>query len=177
MRNLRSVSSPARLKPAPLSPIHAQLETNNNLSEVSGDSSGSSAVPPSFAALTDSEQSAPPPRLFPNQSRISYTSREQLYIPPEGLFFTPPSSRSLVLTPPTTEPDRSLPKDRPAANFLQKHELSRLREGYSEEEVSSILQQMSIESSGWLGRSSLAASIPSRSSSPESVVSCGQLTA
>ncbi|KAF8608791.1 hypothetical protein BDV93DRAFT_602682 [Ceratobasidium sp. AG-I] len=168
VRNLRSVSSPARLKPAPTSPIYAKLETSNSASEVSGDSSGSSVLPLSFAALSDPEQPALSSRLTPNQTNASYTSREQFYVPPEGLFFTPPSSQSLILTPPTTAPDRSLPKDRPTLT-LQKADLSRLREGYSEAEVSSILQQMSLESSSRLNRSSVG-SIPSRSSSPESVV-------
>ena len=166
VRNLRSVSSPARLKPAPPSPTYAKLETSNSTPEVSGNSSGSSALSLRFATLSNPEH---PGLSSPNHPSVSYTSREQFYVPPEGLFFTPPSSRSLILTPPTTAPDRSLPKDRPAV-ILQKPDVSRLPEGYSEEEVSSILWQMSLESSSRLNRS-FVASIPSRSSSPESVVS------
>lgn len=166
MRNLRSVSSPARLKRAPLPPMYAEPEDEASF-DISGSSSGSSVPAPNFPVLR-----IPPGQRNETslQSEHQPTSRsiprEQLYMVPEGFFFTPPSFKSLVLSPPTTGPERSLPRDRPLAPICE----DLLHEAISEDEVSCMLQQTAADASSRHSRSSVTVSVTSRSSSPESVV-------
>ncbi|KAG9099913.1 hypothetical protein FS749_016754 [Ceratobasidium sp. UAMH 11750] len=163
LRNPRSVSSPVRLRPAPLSPIYHEVEEEVESSfEVSEPSSGSLMPPPRFPVLVDNRE---PSRSYRLNS--SYIHNEQLYAAPHGLFFTPPSSQSLVLSPPTTGPDRPLPMDR-SVGVSREGALPTGQD--SEDEVSSMLHHMSIEASSQPNRSSVAASTTSRVSSPESVV-------
>ncbi|KAG8767794.1 hypothetical protein FRC12_006045 [Ceratobasidium sp. 428] len=171
LRNPRSVSSPVRLKPAPLSPIYHEIDEEvENSFESSEYSSGSLAQPLRFPTLPDVSEE--PFKSY--QSNPAYISKEHLYAAPHGLFFTPPSHQSLVLSPPTTGLDRPLPRDRTAALLPQEGVLPPSRD--SEDEVSLILQQMNLDASSLPNRSSVAASTASRVSSPESVVFLSSMT-
>ncbi|KAG9127501.1 hypothetical protein FRC07_013039 [Ceratobasidium sp. 392] len=171
LRNPRSVSSPVRLRPAPLSPIyHETDEEAENSFEISEYSSGSLAQPPHFAMLPGT--SGGPSQC--HQPNSPYISKDGLYAAPPGLFLTPPSYQSLTLSPPTTGPERPLPEDR-RTTFLPQGD--GLLTGHdSEGEVSSILQQLSLDASSQPTRSSVAASTTSRVSSPESIVFLSSMT-
>ncbi|CAE6518010.1 unnamed protein product [Rhizoctonia solani] len=161
MRNLRSVSSPARFKRPPLSPLSAEEESF----ELSG-SSQSAASAVSFPALP--EQSVERSILSERMSSLS-VPREQFYTAPEGFFLTPPSFKSMVLSPATTGPERSLPQDRPLPPIFEDDSTCPF-EPNSEDEVSLMLQRATLDTSSYYNRSSVSFSSTSRSSSPESVV-------
>ncbi|QRV79539.1 nuclear receptor coactivator 6 [Ceratobasidium sp. AG-Ba] len=166
LRNPRSVSSPVRLKPAPLSPIYHETEeeTDSNL-EVSEHSSASVISPPRFPVIENPYQ-----RSLETSSAYnlgpSYISGEQLYKAPRELYFTPPSFQSLKLSPFTTEIERSLPMDRP----LVAQQRGVFADHGSEGEVSMMFHQMSLDAPYHPARSSIAANSNSRTSSPDSSV-------
>ncbi|KAF8757277.1 hypothetical protein RHS01_03914 [Rhizoctonia solani] len=161
MRNLRSVSSPARLKRPPLSPLSAQESF-----ELSG-SSQSTASSISFPVLT--EQIAKNSFKSEQLSSLS-VRRDQFYTAPEGFFSSPsPSSfKSMALSPMTTGPERSLPRDRTLPPIREDDSTCSIGPN-SEDEVSFMLRKATIGPSGHCTRSSATFSSTSRSSSPESV--------
>ncbi|KAG8734539.1 hypothetical protein FRC11_000027 [Ceratobasidium sp. 423] len=161
MRNLRSVSSPARFKRPPLSPLSAEEESF----ELSGSSQSAASVV-SFPALP--EQTIERSILSERMSSLSIP-REQFYTAPEGFFLTPPSFKSMVLSPITTGPERSLPQDRPLTPIREDDSTCSV-EPNSEGEVSLMLQRATLDTSSYYNRSSVSFSNTSRSSSPESVV-------
>ncbi|ELU42510.1 C-4 methylsterol oxidase, putative [Rhizoctonia solani AG-1 IA] len=162
MRNLRSVSSPARLKRPPLSPLSAQESF-----ELSG-SSQSTASSISFPVLT--EQTTKNSFKSEQVSCLS-VRRDQLYTAPEGFFSSPsPSSfKSMALSPMITGPERSLPRDRTLPPIREDDSTCSIGPN-SEDEVSFMLRKATIDPSGHCTRSSATFSSTSRSSSPESVV-------
>ncbi|KAF8678246.1 hypothetical protein RHS04_05467 [Rhizoctonia solani] len=162
MRNLRSVSSPARLKRPPLSPLSAQESF-----ELSS-SSQSTASSISFPVLT--EQTAKNSFKSEQLSSLS-VRRDQFYTAPEGFFSSPsPSSfKSMALSPMTTGPERSLPRDRTLPPIREDDSTCSIGPN-SEDEVSFMLRKATIGPSGHCTRSSATFSSTSRSSSPESVV-------
>ncbi|CAE6430548.1 unnamed protein product [Rhizoctonia solani] len=162
MRNLRSVSSPARFKRPPLSPLCGE-ETSF---EVSG-SSQSVASSISFPALP--EQESVRRSILSEQISSLSVSREQFYTAPEGFFLTPPSFKSITLSPITTGPERSLPQDRYLPSIREDDSTCSV-EPNSEDEVSLMLQRATLDTSSHYNRSSVSFSNTSRSSSPESVV-------
>ncbi|CCO27071.1 hypothetical protein BN14_01105 [Rhizoctonia solani AG-1 IB] len=166
MRNLRSVSSPARFKRPPMSPL-----SSDESSELSR-SSQSSASAFSFPALPEQ-----PVRSSMRSEQLSSFSipREQFYTAPEGFFLSPPSSKSVILSPVTTGPERSLPRDRPLPPIREDDSTCSI-EPNSEDEVSFMLQKATLDSSGHYSRSSVTLSSTSRSSSPESVVFLSSIT-
>ncbi|CAE6427631.1 unnamed protein product [Rhizoctonia solani] len=162
MRNLRSVSSPARFKRPPLSPLSAEEESF----ELSG-SSQSAASAISFPVLA--EQQLARHSILSEQASLLSVPQEQFYTAPEGFFLTPPSFKSIKLSPMTTGPERSLPQDRPLPPIREDDSVCSV-EPNSEDEVSHMLRRATHDTSGYYNRSSVSFSNTSRSSSPESVV-------
>ncbi|CAE6458691.1 unnamed protein product [Rhizoctonia solani] len=162
MRNLRSVSSPARFKRPPLSPLSAEEQSL----ELSG-SSQSAASAVSFPAL--SEQQAAGHSVISEQMSSLSVPQDQFYTAPEGFFLTPPSFKSMKLSPMTTGLERSLPQDRPLPPIREDDSVCSA-EPNSEDEVSHMLRRTTLDTSGSYTRSSVSFSNTSRSSSPESVV-------
>ncbi|KAH7339554.1 hypothetical protein B0J17DRAFT_767273 [Rhizoctonia solani] len=162
MRNLRSVSSPARFKRPPLSPLSAE-----ELSFGVSGSSQSAASSISFPVLP--EQHSVGRSILSEQISSLSVSREQFYTAPEGFFLTPPSFKSMTLSPVTTGPERSLPQDRYLPPIREDDSRCSI-EPNSEDEVSLMLQRATLDTSSHHNRSSVSFSNTSRSSSPESVV-------
>ncbi|CAE6415209.1 unnamed protein product [Rhizoctonia solani] len=162
MRNLRSVSSPARFKRPPLSPLSAEEESF----ELSG-SSQSAASAISFPVIA--EQQPAGHSILSEQASLLSVPQEQFYTAPEGFFLTPPSFKSIKLSPMTTGPERSLPQDRLLPPIREDDSLCSA-EPNSEDEVSHMLRRATHDTSGYYTRSSVSFSNTSRSSSPESVV-------
>ncbi|CAE6420827.1 unnamed protein product [Rhizoctonia solani] len=162
MRNLRSVSSPARFKRPPLSPLSAEEDSF----ELSG-SSQSAASAVSFPALA--EQRTNGHSILSEHTSLLSVPREQFYTAPEGFFLTPPSFKSMKLSPMTTGPERSLPQDRLLPPIREDDSVCSV-EPNSEDEVSHMLRRATLDTSGYYNHSSVSFSNTSRSSSPESVV-------